>query len=262
MTIREMLSRDFGIEVRISGGEGKRDDPYVIEACDAEEAALTQWNFLRGLGYGRGTLWRIVEWTSCDVGSATEVVRIEQIHFGESVINTDLIAFYFDTRAVSGLPHSKQPLTAWRGPIGTPMLPRDLGWLHFDQIEENTGSPNAFDQTIQYNGQGAKAGVSIYSSPRTEAADARIEELKLAVQIMHQALPNLQAPWPPFEAGPFVMAALLTGDDLTMVCIAVSGQFFIKVRLTFFDDLKMRELMNASLHALAACTQQTSSVSH
>lgn len=262
MTIKAMLLQDFGIDVRISGGEGKRDDPYVIEACDAEEAALTQWNFLRGLGYGRGTLWRIVEWTSCDVGSATEVLQIEQIHFGETVVNSTLISYYFDTRAVSGLPHTKQPLTAWRGPPGLPVLPRDLGWLHFDQIMENTGSSNEFDQTIQYNGQGAKAAVYIYSSPRTEAADSHIEELKLALEVMRQALPNLQAPWPPFEAGPFVMAALLSGDDLTMVGIAVIGQYFIKVRLTFFDDLKMRELMNASLHALAACTQQASSVSH
>lgn len=262
MNIREMLLRDFGIKVLISGGNGVRDDAYVLEACSAEEAALTQWSFLRGLGFGRNTHWKFSEWRRCDTGSATEVVRIEEIHFGQTEVNSSRIAFYFDTRAVNGSPCTSHPLVAWRGPSGTPVLPRDLGWLHFDQTVTNANSPNDFDQTIQYSAPGAKAGVSVYTSSRTEDVDARIDELKLTLAVMQRTLPDLQEPWPAFEAGPFIVKPLRTAGNVTMAGVAVSGPYFIKVRLTFAEDPEMIEMMNETLRELATHTHRASSPSH
>ena len=56
MNVRELLKRDYGIEVRISAGTGGRDDPYVIENCGANDAALTQVALLRGIAQGLGDL--------------------------------------------------------------------------------------------------------------------------------------------------------------------------------------------------------------
>jgi hypothetical protein len=39
---------------------------------------------------------------------------------------------------------------------------------------------------------------------------------------------------------------------MTVVGVALHGPYFVKVRLTYFDDLKMRELMTASLQRLAS----------
>jgi len=90
MNIRELLKQDHGIEVRISAGTGHQNDPYVVEKCSAEEAALTQVQLLRGIARGLGELWRIKEWKPCDIGSATEVIRIEALRFTPTQIETEM----------------------------------------------------------------------------------------------------------------------------------------------------------------------------
>jgi hypothetical protein len=39
MNLRQLLKADFGIEVRVQGGTGLADDPFVIEPCSAMDAA-------------------------------------------------------------------------------------------------------------------------------------------------------------------------------------------------------------------------------
>ena len=114
MSIREFLKRDHGIEVRISAGTGSGDDPYLVENCGADEAALTLVQLLRGIARGLGELWRIIEWKPCDVGSATEVIRVEALRFTPTQIETTIRNFYFDTRVVTGTPYSLHPLISWR----------------------------------------------------------------------------------------------------------------------------------------------------
>lgn len=254
MNVRELLKRDQGIEVRISAGIGRRDDPYVVDKCNEEEAALTQVQLLRGIGRGRGELWRIIEWTPCGVGSATEVIRIKAVHFTRTEIVTETRSVYFDTRAVAGTPHALHPLICWRGPAGSPILPYELGWLHFDKVINNTPSAGLFDHTIFYSGAGAKASVYVYTRPADSSERTRDAELKIAVEALLN--PKLKDPWPAIEVGPFAMKFFLSGDDMTVVGVAVSGLYFVKVRLTYFDDLKMRELMSATQDALAACVQR------
>ena len=157
MNIRELLKRDHGIEIQISGGIGRRDDRYVVDQCSAADSALTQVRLLRGLGRGLGELWRIVEWKGCDFGSATEVIYIEAIRFTPEHIETITRSIYFDTRAVTGTPHLLHPLTSWSGPPGAPRLPYEMGWLHFDKVVNGGSSSEIFDQTILYSGMSAKA---------------------------------------------------------------------------------------------------------
>lgn len=260
MNIRELLKRDHSIEVRISAGTGHRNDPYVVEKCSAEESALTQVQLLRGIARGLGELWRIKEWKPCDVGSATEVIRIEALRFTPTQIETETRGVYFDTRAVAGDPCSLHPLTSWRGPPGSLVLPYELGWLHFDEALNNAPSAGTFDQTILYSGAGAKASVYVYVRSAADAGGARDAELKRASAILLS--PELEDPWPVTEMGPFAMKFFLSGDDITAVGVAVSGLYFVKVRLTYFDDLKMRELMNSTLMALGACLQYASAAKH
>ncbi len=260
MNIRELLKRDHGIEVRVSAGTGRRDDPYVVEECGAEEAALTEAQLLRGIARGLGGLWRIIEWKPCDVGSATEVIRIDALRFTPTQIETTTRGVYFDTRAVAGTPYSLHPLTSWRGPPDSLILPYELGWLHFDEALNNAPAAETFDQTILYSGAGAKASVHVYVRSAADAGGARDAELKRASAVLLN--PELKDPWPVIEMGPFAMKFFLSGRDVTAVGVAVSGLYFVKVRLTHFDDLKMRELMSSTLKALGTCVQYASAVKH
>lgn len=260
MNIRELLKQDYGIDVWISAGTGRRDDPYVIENCGAQEAALTQLQLLRGIARGLCELWHIIEWKPCDVGSATEVIRIDALRFTPTEIETTTRAVYFDTRVVAGTPYSLHPLISWQGPPGSPILPYELGWLHFDEIFNNAHSAKTLDQTILYSGTGAKASVYVYVRSAADAGETRNTELQRASAMLLN--PELKDPWPVIEMGPFAMKFFLSGSDVTAVGIAVSGPYFVKVRLTYFDDLKMRELMNSTLKALGTCVQYTLAVKH
>jgi hypothetical protein len=254
MNIRELLKHDAGIEVRISGGTGRRDDPYVIEECSKDEAALTQVQLLQGIGNGLGEIWRIIDWRPCDIGSATEVIQIEALRFTQTEIETSTRNIYFNTQFVSGNPYKLHPLTAWQGSTKFPVLPFELGWLHFVNSVSNSSSEILFDQMVFYSGAGAKATVYIYSKQSNGAGATRDAELE-RVAAMVVLNPELEEPGPRLEVGPFAMKFFISADDITAAGVAEFGAYFIKVRLTFFDDLKMRELMLTSLNVLAACVE-------
>lgn len=254
MNVRELLKRDYGIKVLISSGHGRQDDPYVLDKCDAEEAALTQVQLLRGIGLGLDVLWRILEWTPCGIGATTEVIRIEAVHFTETKIETTTRGVYFDTSAVTGAPHTLHPLISWQGTMSAPALPFELGWLHFDQILNNADSGGPCDQTILYSGAGAKASVYIYSRPAEGRGATRESELERVAAVVLN--PELQDPWPVIEVGAFAAKYFLSRADMTLVAVAVCGPYFVKLRLTYFDDRKMREMMNATLNALGACVNR------
>lgn len=251
MNIRELLKRDHGIDIQISRGIGRRHDPYVVDQCSAADCALTQVRLLRGLGRGLGELWRIIEWKGCDFGSATEIIYIEAIRFTPEQIETVTRSIYFDTRAVTGTPHSLHPLTSWRGPPGSPRLPYEMGWLHFDKVVNGDSSSETFDQTILYSGVSAKASIYVYERPVGGDGATRDAELERVSAIILN--PKLEDPWPKVEMGPFAMKFFLSDSNMTAVGVAVSGQYFIKARLTYLDDLKMRGMMNFTLKALGDC---------
>jgi hypothetical protein len=259
MNIRDLLKDDFGIDVRIAGGMGVRNDPFVLEPCSVEEAAWTQLETMRGLGMGRGQLWRTLEWKPCEEGPATEVFRRQAVRFDPKQIETLQLASYFDSRAVAGSPCSLHPLTVWKGPAGTPSLPFELGWLHFDSASSASDEPGHLNETVYYSGQGVKATVYVYSRADTDqrpTAEARKAELANVVAMAKGMDPQIEDPWPTMAAGPLSLQYLLADKNMTVAGVAASDRYFVKVRMTYFDDLKMREMMNSVLTALAERVQQ------
>ncbi len=259
MNIRDLLKDDFGIDVRIASGMGSRNDPFVLEPCSVEDAARTQLETMRGLGMGRGQLWRTLEWKPCEEGPATEVFRRQAVRFEPEQIETLQLASYFDSRAVSGSPCSLHPLTVWRGPEGTPSLPYELGWLHFDSASSASDEPGHLNETVYYSGQGVKATVYVYSRAEADqrpTAEARKAELANVVAMAKGMNPQIEAPWPTMAAGPLSLQYLLADKNMTVAGVAASDRYFVKVRMTYFDDLKMREMMNSFLTALAERVEQ------
>jgi hypothetical protein len=249
MSLRDRFKQDHGLDVRIDRGSGTRGDPFVLDACGEADAALGQLHLLRCVGRGLGQLWRIVEWLPTELGSATEVIRVESVTFTETQIVTETRGVYFDTRAVDGSPRTRHPLQVWSGPGGVLTLPYELGWLHFDQSMDNAAAGEArFDQTVMFSGQGAKAAVYVYGPAAGDAVAEAEAEFERAAATAKAG--GVEDPWGVFRVGPFAAKFLLTGPDMTVVALAVQGDHFVKVRLTHFDDRKMRELMRATLGAL------------
>lgn len=226
------------------------------------EAALTQLQLLQGISRGRGELWRILDWTHCEIGSATEQISIETVRYSKTEIEAMERIVYFDARAVAGAPHVLHPMACWRGPAGSPILPFELGWLHFNKVIENATATEGLNQTIKYGGAGAKADVYVYEIVDGDGKSARDAELQRATAAVLEVNPKAEDRWPVAELGPFAIKSFLSSEDLTLLGVAVCASYYVKVRLTFLDDSKMRKLMNSTLNALVASVQQASAVKH
>ena len=53
LSLKELLKRDFGLNLNIAGGFGQRDDPTLILSDTESEAAHTELSVLRVIGKGR-----------------------------------------------------------------------------------------------------------------------------------------------------------------------------------------------------------------
>ena len=258
MNVRAALKADFGIDVRVAGGTGQRADPFVIEACSAFHAVRTQLDLLRGLGKGRRELWRLFDVeTSHDEESPRQIIRIDTVLFTDTDITTERRALFFDVGAVDGLPDAEGDISVWRDPRTILELPSQVGWLHFDEAVDNAPGEDVLNASLLYSGAGAKAtlyvyGLSDYVRAASSPTEMRARELAAACSQIQQVNPTAEAPWPTLVNGPFVIQYFIIGDDVSVAGIALLGQHVVKLRLTYFDDPKMRELMNATVDEFGA----------
>jgi hypothetical protein len=258
MNLRQSLKADFGIEILVEGGSGLPDDPFVIEPCSATAATRTQLNLLRGLGRGRGELWRLLE--AEQVATAIQRLCIRTVLFTPDQIINETRRYYFDVSQVNGVPDAGAPLVEWEDPRTTFSATYQIGWLHFNRAIPNNQSKDVLDTSLQYSSVGAKATIYIYDSvdrlPRERSpAECRAKELKNVCDEIRAIYPNVEAPWPIHIVEPFALQALVSGEKMTIAGVAVLGRVFLKLRLTFFDDLKMRELMQETVQEVVRLAQ-------
>ena len=258
MNLRQLLKADFGIEVLVQGGTGLADDPFIIEPCSATDATRTQLNLLRGLERGRGELWRLLE--AKPVAPAVQRLRIKTVLFTPDEIINETRGYYFDVSRVDGIPDAGTPLTEWEDPRTTFFAVYQIGWLHFDRATPNNPSKDVLDTSLHYSSVGAKATIYMYDSadPFTRERsreECRAKELESVCDEIRAIQPNLEAPWRFEIAGPFAFQAFLSGENITIAGIAVLDRLFLKLRLTFFDDSKMRELMHETVQDVVRLAQ-------
>ncbi len=258
MTLRLDLKADFGIDVKIDGVEGTRRDPFRLEPCTADEGALTQLALFRGLGFGRQELWRLLDAEVLPGSDANmQRLRVEAVAFTETQIITETRAYYFDVSRVNGTPNPLDPVPAWKHDDCAFVARHQLGWLHFDHAVDNNPDSDHLDVSLFYSSIGAKATLFIYQpSGATAAAPAGIErcaaELKSTFAQITSLYPNAESPWDIAIMEPLLLQHFLIGDDLSVAGVADLGKYLLKLRLTFQDDLKMRELMSLSIAELRA----------
>ncbi len=240
----DALNRNPNIESIVRSGNGTRDSPFVIGPCNGNDAALAQLNVLREFGRSRRAFWRVT--TLDPVGAGVEVIGAEVVEFSAEEVTTTQWRFYFDLSAVEGSPCSLHPLLVWTGPENF-ALPYELGWLHFNGFKNNSSDPAVVDLSFAYGGPAAKATVYLYSrSPSTKTKQAELYDALSAI-----SGEGVSDPWPEASIGPFLTKFLITGQDLTIAAIAELGPFFVKLRLTHFDDVKIREMMGRVIHDLS-----------
>jgi hypothetical protein len=242
-SLRDLMLRDWGVDLPIAGGRGQsRDDPIVITATNADVVAFTQMRLLQGIGRGRGIFWRCLSRKL--VGSefpGIEQFKIESVELTPAQKITQVANYYFDVSALSLWQPIDAALHFQR--LGL-RIPCEIGWLHVDVISDNEGVAPGAGITVPYGAPAIKATVYIYDWQRTDIPEDVMhpivwDEFQQAIRDVSSLIPNAEA-WndPPFD-GRYLIRYFKIGDDAkdnTAVALTTYNGKFLKMRLTWQRD--------------------------
>ncbi len=267
MNLRDMLKRDFGLELKIAGGYGQsRGDPIVVLDSNPIDASMTEMHILRAIGKGRGILWRTLARTPLENNRLSlEQIQIETKEVTASEIITQQENYYFDVNmsAVSGkLLSTVIAFSDNRTKLG---LPYELGWLHYNGITDNEATVAGLGQSIAYGAPGIKATVYVYDRKHSDIPsdiDASVvrNEFEVATSDFMKAHPTASRLGELSKSKALLIQTFKIDDDLSVVALSVFRGKFIKLRITFVHDPLLVEVVNQSIAAfqnvIAANSQQ------
>lgn len=240
-------------------GQGTLSEPFIFTDCSNGDTSKVEFTLLQEKLSRPDRFWRVLTREALTDNSTTYKLEVELLEFGEKEISSFILPFYFRNQSTSALSRPLASVIGWSGQKGAPELPYQIGWMHFRSSTDNVAgglSTNHFDQTIWYEGGDTRANVYVYAiSESTEqplGSELRMREFERAIDQMRSANKNVEEPWPPFDVGAMRVQYFIVGDALTVVGLGISGKYFVKIRLTFLDDLKVRELMAEFVSGVAS----------
>jgi hypothetical protein len=197
MNLRDMLKRDFGLELKISGGHGlSRDDPIVVLNSNPLDASMTEMHVLRALGKEHSIIWRTLARTSVENDRVSlEQITIEKIESIASEISIQRMNYFFDVSMAVARGKFLPTVIAFSDKGSMLGLPYELGWLHFDGVTDHEPAAAGLVQSIAYGAPGIKATVYVYDRMLTDIPsdiDASVvrNELEVSVSELMKAQPT------------------------------------------------------------------------
>jgi len=246
-SLHDLLLADFGLDLPIQGGTGKKASPVVITSPTLQEAVDVQMQVLRCLGMGRRVAWRLIEQEVLQSADRTVRTGIETIALAGREFARQGENYYFVLEALrpeanacslpepSGFSDSRSGFK----------LPYQLAWLHFKNALDNESQNPGLGITAAFGGIAIKAHVYIYASIDPPAADAGvesdrvIEEFQRAVGDVLGMDERSTVRSSRFLGGSsgaprFAMAALEQPEEQTSwVVLTVRDGYFVKGRITW-----------------------------
>ena len=264
MTLREMLQRDFGVDLPISGGGGRRADPIIVNTSSLQEAVDVQMQVHRCIGKGRRIAWRLEDTTVADPEQKLVRSGLETVIFLEDQVRTNGEALYFIFTALAdGVTTASLPApSGFRDPGSGLRLPYQLGWLHFDGATDYESRAPGYGHSAAYGGPGTELTVYVYTGGRppsengVDAPEVRAE-FERAIGDVQKTRAGANEPRRsevPDRHGTvrFLFASMMLPDDLmTYVMLGARHGHFVKVRLSCnTPEQKINEQMWQSFDAL------------
>lgn len=265
MSIKDLLFRDFGFDLPISGTFpelGMRTNPIVIHSSDAAKIVETMYLTVHGmnLGFGAalaaasiseapiGVLWQPhpEQWIDYHAEERLYSVRFERKELREDEIDTQIVRFYFRLSDYYGsFPPNLEVIDFPSVSYGGIRLPVAIGSLHHVPAKtvdyaKDKDRPD-LGVGFAYEAVGIKGTVYIYPVPAGMAADH--ETLRRAFE---QSASEVEAVTQDISAWPdandtsgFNERAWMMGKDAekaTVLGIGIVQGHFVKYRLTWVRD--------------------------
>jgi hypothetical protein len=250
LDLKSMLYRDFSLDLKIAGGfGGSAAEAIIVTSSDPFEAAATQMLVLRGIGKGRGVLWRTLTRVALESGGKwLEQIKIETKDARSTEIVTQRENYYFDVVAADPRHEGLPPASGFVDPKIGLSLPYEIGWLHLDNVIDNEPMAKGFGQTLAYGAPGIKATVYVYDKGRTDIpANIRetvpTAEFAAAVSELRTVHPDSTPLGNASQNDTMIRQAFLIDGEPSVLALGVSRGKFIKIRITSANDPILRELV-------------------
>ncbi len=246
LVLRELLQRDFGVDLPISGGGGSPADPIVITTDTVQQAVDVQMQVHRCLGMGRQVAWRLEDPSIGDPARKQVRAGLETVAFLEDQVRTNSEALYFVFEALrDGSSTADLPApTGFIDPGCGLKLPYQLAWLHLGAVTDNESATPGLGRAVAYDGLGIIGTVYVYDL-RERLLSEDVEAERVMTQF-RQAVNDVLATnagakvtrqgvfRDSAQRGRCLMAVLdLSRNEVTMVLMTVRNGCFVKGRITF-----------------------------
>lgn len=243
-TLHDLLLRDWGYDLPISGGYGNtRTDPIVINSSDPAAVTRTQSKILAGFGAGRGIYWRRLGREMLGVDHhGIEKLKTQTIQLTADEKITQTEARYFDISALAEEARDQRELGDWL--VFPPFrIPSEIGWLSMGEVVNYEAVEPGAGISIGYGAPSIQATLYFYDNQGDvpgDISDPRVRsEFGSAVQQLQSSVADA-VPWPDlqpdirwhrkyFKVG-------LRAERCTMVALTTSKNKFVKMRVTWDRD--------------------------
>lgn len=243
LTIRNMIQRDFGIDIPLLSGCGTRTEPFQLSCADRQQYEFAQSQLINCISLGRRIYWRFhgKEIISQE-GKVLQKFVIETIELTDTQKYTGTTAYYFDTCERGAMLYQQQTVM-----MDTPRqgltLPFEIGWLHFRHFTNYEEKELGLGFSASYSAPKIEATVYIYDHGLPQIPDdlnAAVvqQEFEKANADIAARLPEAEA-WPDDTTDRQLMRLYKVDPDgykVTGVTLTTSNNHFIKVRISWDRD--------------------------
>lgn len=248
--LKELLKRDFGFNLDISGGTGQsREDPITILSNTLQDALHTEYLVFRGIGKGRGIFWRTI---SAEYVDGIQIIqrKIETKDVRKTEIIRQIENYYFSRPNIEyNMRELDSQCVIFSDLANGIVFPYELSWLHCDGVADYIAKGRAdLGKSILYNAPGIKVTIYIYPLVSCDSnqetleleLDAAIEEIKLLYG--SDAIGHDWGIQKKFNHICYYFIPNFAPNDISLILIASKGDCFIKLRCSFVDEVFMREI--------------------
>ncbi len=237
IALHDLLLRDWGTKLPIRGGYGQsREDPIIVTTPDLESVALTQVLTLRG---------QITHALLGDKWPGIEQFKIETIELTDTQIVTQTENYYFDVSAMIAAHRRWQlPPVIVHHDVSGLTFPFEIGWLHFDNSENNELHAPGMGHGLHYKAPGIICSLYVYDRGRTDIPDDVTDdviqtEFESAASDIATARPNFAA-YPDQATRQDCLERYYSvgdaGGEASLLLLTASRGRFIKARVTWVRD--------------------------
>ena len=260
--LRLRLNADFGVELDIEGGTGKKTAPIIVTARTVEQAVATQMQVLRCIGKGRRIAWRLLSQESADIAPKAVRTTLETVEFAGDEVVTQKEGWYFVLEALpAGYSAAVPSPRGFQDTRSGLRFPYELGWLHYDDFTDYEAKASGMGCSAAYGGFGVKGTLYVYRADcpaEVDGADVEAVRREFAravaelVDLNPDAKPEREdvirdaAGRPRFLYSQYELA----DQSISSILFTARHGWYVKFRMTWEgSDAKIHELAMESLRA-------------